>query len=156
MLGQQSGFGLLEVLVSLIVLSVGLLGLAGLQATAMRFNHDAEMRSQVIVQAYAMADRMRANRTGVIDGNYDNLSGTPASTPSCTSCSPADTATRDLFEWNTANTNLLPAGQGVVTANGSNHTITIRWDNDRTGATGTNCSGNGTVDLMCLTISVQI
>lgn len=152
----QQGFTLIEVLISVLVLSVGLLGLAALQATAIRFNDSAQLRSMAVFQASNMIDRMRVNLTGVKAGNYNNLSGTPSNAPSCTVCSTADTATRDLYLWNTANAQLLPAGQGVVTGNGSVFTVTVRWDNGRSGVTGTNCSGNVTVDLSCVVMSVEL
>ena len=62
----------------------------------------------------------------------------------------------DLFEWNTQNAALLPQGQGTVVANGNQFTLTIRWDNDRSGVNGTNCSGDTSVDLTCLIMDVRI
>ncbi|GAB4223804.1 MAG: hypothetical protein Tsb005_19840 [Gammaproteobacteria bacterium] len=126
-----------------------------MQATALRFNHDSYLRSIAISQANAMADRMRGNQLGVDAGHYNNLSGTP-SMPTCSVCTPADIAQRDLHEWNTTNALLLPAGQGTVSVNGTVFTITVRWDNDRTGATGTGCSGNSSVDLSCVRMSTQL
>lgn len=152
----QQGFTLIEVLVSVIVLAVGLLGLAALQTTALRFNHDAQLRSIAVLQVNTMADRMRANKVGVTNGNYNALSGIPTSTPSCTSCNPSDIAQRDLYQWNSTNNQVLPGGTGTVTVNGNLHTITIMWDQDRTGATGTNCSGNTQVDLTCVRLSVEL
>ena len=58
---SSAGFTLIEVLVALIIVSIGLLGLAGLQATSVRFNQQAYLRSQAVQQAYDMADRIRAN-----------------------------------------------------------------------------------------------
>ena len=57
----HSGFTLIEVLISMLILAVGLLGLAGLQATGLRNNLSAYNRSQATQLAYDMADRMRAN-----------------------------------------------------------------------------------------------
>lgn len=152
----QTGYSLLEILVSLIILAIGLLGLSALQTAAMRFNHDSYLRSIAITQVNSMADRMRVNRNGIRAGNYNNLSGIPAS-PSCTTaCSSSDIAQRDLFEWNTINAALLPQGQGAITGVGNLFTITVRWDNERTGATGLGCSGNNQVDLSCLTMSIRL
>ncbi len=58
----NEGFTLLEILVAVLVLSIGLLGIAGLQVTGLRFNHSAYARTQATLLAYELADRMRANR----------------------------------------------------------------------------------------------
>lgn len=152
------GFSLLELLVSVVILAIGLLGMAALQSNSMRFNHDAHLRAVAISQVNTMIDRMRANNQGIEDGNYNSLSGIPNPAPTCagSSCTPAEVAQLDIFNWNTANAAVLPAGQGSITAAGSLHTITIRWDNSRSGATGTGCSGDPAVDLMCLTMTVRM
>ena len=62
----QRGVSLLEVLITVLVLSVGLLGLAALQATGTKFNHGAYLRTQATALAYEMSDRMRTN----IDGDF--------------------------------------------------------------------------------------
>ena len=61
----QSGFTLLEIMVAIVVLSLGLLGLAGLQAASLRNNQTAYYRSIATQQAYDIADRLRANLAGV-------------------------------------------------------------------------------------------
>lgn len=58
---HMKGFTLVEVLVALLILSIGLLGLAGLQAGGLRSNHSAYLRSQAVMLAHDMADRMRSN-----------------------------------------------------------------------------------------------
>jgi len=114
---SNAGFTLLEVLVALLVLSIGLLGLAALQASGTRYVHGSYLRSQAVIQAYDMADRIRANLPGVQAGDYTDLSGIPSTHSDCTSssCSAAQMAQFDLWQWNTANAALLPAGAGTVT-----------------------------------------
>ena len=63
MKNKNAGFTLIEVLIAMLVLAVGLLGLAGLQATSLRNNQSAYNRSQATQLAYDLADRMRANFT---------------------------------------------------------------------------------------------
>lgn len=58
---RETGFSLLEVLIAIVVTSIGLLGLAAMQATGLRNNHSAYHRSQATVLAYDIADRMRSN-----------------------------------------------------------------------------------------------
>lgn len=154
--GKEKGFGLIEVLVSVVIVAIGLLGIAAMQAHSVRYNHSAQLRSTAITQASNMIDRMSANQQGVQEGQYNSISGTP-SDPGCSTCSTAQIAQKDAHEWNTNNATLMPSGQGTVAAaGGSRYTITIRWDGNRTGATGTGCSGNTDIDLSCLIVEVQL
>lgn len=153
---RQHGYSLLEILISLVILAIGLLGLSALQTTAMRFNHDSHLRSIAATQANAMADRIRANPGGIGAGNYNSMTGIPGGSMCVTGCGFSAIAQRDLSEWNSTNATLLPVGQGTVTAVGSLFTITVRWDNERTGATGLGCSGNATVDLSCVRLSIRL
>ncbi|WP_455201813.1 type IV pilus modification protein PilV [Kaarinaea lacus] len=156
----QSGFTMLEVLVAIVVLAFGLLGLAGLQADGLRNNTSAYMRSQATLMAYDMLDRMRANMQGVENGDYDTLLSTTPSDPGCISigCSVALMSVHDAYEWSQQLAQLLPSGQGRVTGSGAGSvfTITVMWDDHRTGATGTNCSGDPKVDLTCFNLSSVI
>jgi len=149
------GFSLIEVLISVVVLAVGLLGIAALQVNAIRFNHSAQLRAVAIAQVGSMIDRMRANHAGVESGQYNNISGIPT-LPGCSICNTSETALVDANQWNTMNALLLPAGQGTVVGNGNQYTITVRWDNERSGSSGTGCSGNAQVDLTCLIMEVQL
>lgn len=114
------GFTLIEALIALVVLSIGLLGLANLQAIGLRQNNTAYQRSQATLQAYDMADRMRANLTAVSGGYYNNPTG--STHPECSSaagCTTAQMAEQDFYEWNLANARLLPDGTGVVCIDGT-------------------------------------
>lgn len=107
--------------------------------------------------AYDMLDRMRANMQGVETGNYNDLLANAPSDPNCinTGCSVQQIAEYDAFAWSEKLAELLPTGKGKVIGNGpgSVFTITVMWDDQRTGATGTNCSGDPQVDLTCFTLS---
>jgi type IV pilus assembly protein PilV len=116
-LSRQSGFTLIEVLVAVVVLSIGLLGLAGLQAMGLRNSHSAYLRSQATLQAYDMMDRMRANMSGFFDANGNYINPAPVENTNClgtAGCSSNDMAAHDLYEWNNANASLLPSGGGIV------------------------------------------
>jgi len=135
---RQRGVGLLEVLIALLVLSIGLLGLASLQTQALRFNQGAFLRTQATTLAYDMLDRMRANREQATSTTsyITNLgTGIPAGA-SCESvdCSPADMAKYDLNQWKTALNERLPAGDGAVSVNGNGFTITTQWKSREDGA----------------------
>jgi type IV pilus assembly protein PilV len=76
----QRGFSLLEVLVAVLVLSIGLLGLAGLYAVGLRSVDSANLRTQATILAEDMLERMRANREAATAGAYDiaNLEQDPS------------------------------------------------------------------------------
>lgn len=119
---RENGLSMLEVLITIVVISFGLLGVAGLQITGLKNNQMSYSRSIATFQAYDMADRMRANMTGVNAGNYDAITNTAYVDPGCANpatatggCTPAQIATYDASVWHDANTKLLPGGGGTVT-----------------------------------------
>lgn len=152
---------MIEVLVAMVVLSIGLLGLAGLQTAGLKSNNSAYQRSQSSVMANEILDRMRANRVGIQAGFYDDPygGGTPPD-PLCSTsgCSVAEMAQYDVYYWETSLANTLPSGQGAITGSGAGSvfTITVMWDDNRTGVTGTNCGGDPSVDLTCFVMSTRI
>jgi type IV pilus assembly protein PilV len=145
---RQAGFTLIEVLVAVLVLSLGLLGLAGLQASSLRYNNAAAARGQATFLAYDIIDRMRANKTAALTGAYDSGYGSaPSATADCqasgAACSAAAMAAYDLNQWRCmlggwsdndvcANTlgidrGLLPDGDGAINRAGDVVTVSIRW-----------------------------
>lgn len=67
----QAGVGLLEVMISVLILGIGLLGIAAMQATALRNGQSSLERTQAVIQTYAILDLLRANRTDAIAGYYN-------------------------------------------------------------------------------------
>ncbi len=112
----QRGFTLIEVLVTVVLLSIGLLGLAGLQMSGIRGGQQALASSNVYALAWDMADRIRANPSGVEAGHYDALVTPAAAAPNCiaSGCGPDDLATLDFKEWRDALAANLTDGQGRV------------------------------------------
>ncbi|HEY9098823.1 MAG TPA: type IV pilus modification protein PilV [Thiobacillus sp.] len=131
---KQSGFTLLEVLVAILVLSIGLLGLAGLMASNIRSTHGAYQRTQAVWLAYDMIDRMRVNRVNAISSanNYNIAIGT------ATSGSPG-LAGADVNSWKTTLASTLPAGDGSVNVNSASRVaiVIIQWNDpgDKSGTT---------------------
>ncbi len=121
---RQAGFTLIEILVTVIVLAIGLLGLAGLQATSLSFNSTAYQRSQATNLAYDITDRMRANIVAARAGGY-NIAATALAPAG------AALAAVDLRQWRQALMNALPSGTGSITQNGNVFTVTIQWDDSR-------------------------
>ncbi len=154
---RMGGFTLMEVLIAMVVLSIGLLGLAGLQAAGLRNNHSAYLRSQATILAYDMADRVRANLdhgAGVVDPAHFYDDPTPTQNANCVGsagCTQAQMAQHDAYEWTQALAAALPSGQGVVCLDstpadgddaaspecdggGNLYAIKVWWDDDRDGS----------------------
>jgi type IV pilus assembly protein PilV len=107
---------LMEALIALLLLSFAALAYAALQMRGLSASHSALWRSKAGLLAYDMADRLRANRAGVVAGSYNSLISPPTA-PACGSasaCSPASMAVLDFALWRDALGNELPAGAGVV------------------------------------------
>jgi type IV pilus assembly protein PilV len=146
LLQRSRGFTLIEILVALIVLSVGLLGVAALQLSSLRANTSASFRSQATFLAYDIADRMRANRIAATTGAagssaYDIGFGQK------TAEKPATRAETDLQEWLERVAATMPAGtQAQVQSLGNTmFVIRLRWSDTR-GDTlkSANMGGTGT------------
>ncbi len=150
----------MEVMIALVIFTVALLGLAGLQATSLRDNQLAYLHTVATQLAHDMGERIRANPSAAAAGGYlvDNING-PVSAPAVDcysgSCNAADIAATDAYEWLTAIEERLPSGKGRVAANGGLLTVTVMWDQERNGASGTDCGGDEE-DLACLQIQVRL
>ena len=128
LLHKQAGVSLLEVLIAVVVLSLGILGLAGLQMSALRNNQSAMERSMAVVESYSIADAMRVDRTNAINGAFDvTLEDDPTA---------GTFAGNELVKWRARLVQLLgPAAIGSVDCDGANCTIVVQW-NDTRGTAG--------------------
>ncbi len=142
-LSLQSGFSLVEVLVSLIVISIGLLGNAGMQALAINNTAIARNRSLAAIEADALASMMHANvgywnmsiTSFSISGTTLGNSTLNSQTTDCiaNTCSASQMAGYDLKQWGTLVANLLPSGTGNVACSAATSTsgvscvITVSW-----------------------------
>jgi type IV pilus assembly protein PilV len=132
----QTGFSLIESMVALVVVSVGMIGIAGLYGQGLSAGRTALYRTQAVNLAADMADRIRVNRLG--GANY----GGPAANNNCdppgaVNCSPAQMAAHDLFVWTNQVTQQLPNGAGTVVVAGTappTYTITVTWQDTGLGA----------------------
>ena len=121
------GFTLIEVLVAVVVLSIGILGLASLQTVSLNFNSVASQTSQATVLAYDMADRMRANREAARAGAYDIALQDPA--PACAAPTTAGTvAQQDISAWRMALACRLPLATGSIDITGNTVDLIVQWD----------------------------
>lgn len=149
-LHSQWGTTLMEVLVSMLVLSFGLLGMAGVQSVSLRNNQAAYFRTQASMLSSDIIERMRANKIGVDNNAYDDVAG--AATAACfttAGCTPNQMAAQDIAAWDAAVAAALPGGVGVVcldsTGNdgtaaamacdgaGNIYAVKVFWDDNRDG-----------------------
>ena len=123
----SAGVGLVEVLVAVTILAFGLLGIAAMQATALRNRHSAVERSQAVVRTYAILERMRANHAVAANGGYD-LAAMTCNAPVAT-----DLVTTDQRAWILSlKDGLGPSACGqVVGCGGNDCTIIVQWDDSR-------------------------
>lgn len=116
---NERGVGLIEVLITVLVLATALLALAALQLRSLQFNHSAYVRSQANIMVYDIVDRMRLNRTNITAYNIGfedeaNDSGSIAG--------------RDLLDWRANLTALVPSGKGSITCSAGRFcTVKIKW-----------------------------
>ncbi len=112
---MQRGYIMFEVLISVLVISVGFIGLAGMQVGGLAAANDSLFRSKAVYLTYQMADRVRANIPGAVAGNYNNLTGL-GTDPGCvtTGCTASQMAATDFAEWAAEVAAALPTGVGAV------------------------------------------
>jgi len=138
---HNAGFTLLEVLIALLVLSVGLLGLASLQTRGLATGHNAYLRSQAVLLAQDMAERIRTNSNYVLTTeNIDTSEYTVSynreyGDSDCVNnnCTPTQMARFDVDQWLNSLGSTLPAGDGQITKTNLNYQVTVRWDTTRSG-----------------------
>lgn len=132
---RQKGFSMLEMLIALLVLAIGLLGIAALQKVGQEHNYEAYVRTQATMLAYEIMDRMRVNGEEAINGSYA-VDPLPTGGPDCdqVDCTPQQLVTYDLMQWNTLLMRSLPNGTALIRVPGAGepnegrYEITITWD----------------------------
>lgn len=140
-LRSEQGFSLIEVLVAVLVLTIGLLGLFGMQLAGVKSNQSAYFRTQASLLASDMADRLRFNSDRAIAGGYDGFSTANSNVekPSCwntsTGCNETSLVDLDKAEWTESveggddTAILLPNASGTIVRGAGNlFTVQIQWD----------------------------
>ena len=110
---------MIEVLIALLILAIGLLGMAHMQASGMRSTHGAYLRTQATFLAGDILDSMRANVTAARAGSYDVAFGGAGTGGTVEG--------DDLIAWKAALAAALPAGDGQITTTGSDVTVEVSW-----------------------------
>lgn len=128
-IGRQRGVSLLEVLITIVIVSFGLLGVAGIIVNGMKSNMNSYGRTQATLLAQDMIERMRANRVAAESAALPYNMGLADATPAATTV-----PTSDLAGWRGALAAALPSGTGSVTLDRVTRlvTITVQWNASRT------------------------
>ncbi len=149
---QVHGFSLIEILITMLIVAVGLMGTATLQLTGLSSNQGAYLRTQASILVYDMADRMRGNPDRAIAGDYDGfsfnadvegeggLNSLKGATTDCITtsggCSRLRQSDTDLYEWaqnlmgaGSSGIALLPGAQGDIDRVVDDlFRVTVSWD----------------------------
>ncbi len=146
---SNKGFLLIETRVATLVLAISLVGLAGMQLTAVKNNHSAMLRGEAAIHIANIADRMRANTPAVAADTYSRLY-----TDSKFLVPEANQAERDINAWLDTISAALPAGQGeIVCLAARSCSISVRWDDSR--GTGPQSQG-ATVNERAVSLTTDI
>lgn len=141
----QRGVGLIEVLVAVLILSLGMLGMAGLQANALKANQSSYARTQAVMLSYYMLDAMRADRTMAIDATLpyntgaltSGVIGSVCSAATITGSSLADNTRKDWIGSLKLNLGDLDTTCGAIFCDSTGLCIVqITWDDSRAGGAG--------------------
>ncbi|UZE95603.1 type IV pilus modification protein PilV [Alkalimarinus alittae] len=148
---KQSGVSLIEVLVTVLILAIGLLGVASLQSLSLKGGTQSFLNSRAQMVTSDLVDRMMANMDSAVDGDY---AGTPVAaepTPNChtASCSGAQMAAHDLWQVSDRMTNEMLLLRGALSvaydAATREYSIAITWD----AAVGGGASGGSYTASTC-------
>ena len=142
----SAGVGLIEVLAALLVISIGILGMVGLQTKSLQHNHVAYLRSQAVIIGNDMMDRIRVNRSlssvtegyVVAAGQFTTAQCSAEAYPdNCEtgSCTSAELAEYDIRQWKFQMACILPNSDGSImiedSAAGRIYVISMRFDESR-------------------------
>lgn len=140
-LTRQTGITMIEVLVAVLILAIGLLGVAGLQSVSLKNTADVFFEQQAMNYSQDLINRIMANRAAAEDGDY--ASTPPVSEPgtncSSTNCTSAQMASWDLWQWNEALTSGFaspPSAAATINWDDTNgeYTVAITWDSEGAGS----------------------
>lgn len=139
----QGGFSMIEVLVTMLIITLALLGTAGLQSYSMRLNQGGQFRSQAVFLVADLAERIEANKLAALAGDYvlvnSSLAGNLSTACYQSACAQSALAAYDLSVWANVVASSLPQSswsvEQTVSGNPSTYVITVRWVDRRENTT---------------------
>ena len=157
---NQAGMSMIESLIALLVISIGLLGIAAMQITSLKQSSSAHWSSQAVWYSYEITDRIVAN--GSAFATYDGIDTNNDYDMDCggSACTTDQMVTADASDWKEMVSN-LPDGRGVISSPAANAlTVSVMWrDNTVTeddDITESNCPDDldNTEGMICYTVTV--
>ena len=146
------GFSLIEVLITMALSALALLGAAMLTMHAMKLNQSGRFRTQAIVLSSDIAERIEANKDGATTGAYAIAAGaTVTSLKDCAvnACTAAELAVNDLAQWAATVSSALPGGTSqiaqTITGNPTTYQIIVAWVDRRDNAPGSGATATESV-----------
>lgn len=145
----ESGFSMIEILVTIVIISIALLGSAGLQAYSLKTNQGGQFRNQAAFLVADIVERMEANKKYAADiaslTVYGDSASMTTSTTDCssTNCTAAQLAAYDMTQWQANIASAVPSGTGTVSGvagNPATYSITVNWVDRKTNTTYTAAS----------------
>jgi type IV pilus assembly protein PilV len=129
---RSAGFTVIEILVTMMVVAIGVLGAAGLQAFATKISHHGSLRSQAVILGVDLMERIEANNPAAMAGSYAPATWPTAITKDCISeyCQPSELATFDLVQFTQRLQAQLPSASISVAVSGADpvlYTVQINW-----------------------------
>lgn len=132
---NQCGFSMIEVLITILIMVVGLLGVVAMQMLNIKTVNNTQYRSVATLHAYDMAERMRSNKGGVYADAYEFSTRPSGAASACSGgCNPTQLASWDAYDWNDSIRSFnspssadLPSGSGKVEKDGEFYVITVSW-----------------------------
>jgi len=159
----QRGFSMIEVLVSVLIVSIGILGTLSLLINGLRMSSSSNYRSIAAAQATAMAEVLRGNPRAIISPAGSGLSSfdvpVPGSNPDCYGvggCARSDFVNNNVWDWQQQLANSLPSGTGIICRDGSaaasttlactntgQYVVKVCWNEQRIQASSSALNVNG-------------
>jgi type IV pilus assembly protein PilV len=125
---KQSGFSLVEVLVTVVISTIGILGMASIQLTSLKSSHHSFFHTQASLLSYEIIDDMRANRNAAVNNDYDTTLTSPAdiSDPG----DDASIADKEKYKWYRKMATILPKAKASIVCDVNDTCqILIQWSN---------------------------
>ena len=157
----QQGFTLIEILVSLLIMTLGIVGVLKMQTQSLKSNQRAHFRTQADILSKDMLARMQANINEARQGSYVAASK-PGASPDCqtSACSETEIVTWDLYQWYEQVEQKLPecnASVEILGGNNKRYLISLRWDDKRNSENlDTDACGNESGKVLCWGTVVQL
>lgn len=160
---HQNGFSMIEVLITMVIISIALLGSAGLQAYALKTNQGGQFRNQAAFLVGDIVERMQTNKSYSVNATtyYGDANSIAPSTTDCaaTTCSAPLLAAYDITNWQNAISAVLPQGTGAITGvpgNPASYTVVVNWVDRKTNTNYTAASATAVTEPFSITTNIMI